>query len=470
MESFYLKDLIQAINGKFIRGNLDLPVIGISVDSRTIKKGEVYFAIQGNHYDGHDFIKESIAKGASAIVYSESEVNSVKILSNSFSVSMVKTDNTLIALGELAKTYINRFKNIQTVGITGSNGKTTSKEILVSIFSKKAKTLSNKNNFNNRIGLPLSVLNLTSNVKYAVFEMGTSLYGEIKILSDIVKPNVGIITNIGLSHLKTFISPKGVFKEKKVLFGNVKEDGAIIVNNDDKFLKKICKVKNSRKVITFACDADADMCAKNIMLSFDKINFELFYNKKSVKIKMSMKGKFNVSNALAAAACAVSFGFSLDEIKYGIENFKPPEMRMETIVTKKGVILVNDAYNANPSSMQETIQAVSRHYIDRKINLVLGDMLELGNKSIDYHFELGKFINTQKNIDSVYLIGEMSFYTKMALVNKNVFHTKETGIILQKLNQILVDHTYVFLFKASRSMKLEEIYVKFHKVIKQRSI
>ncbi|MDR1784653.1 MAG: UDP-N-acetylmuramoyl-tripeptide--D-alanyl-D-alanine ligase, partial [Endomicrobium sp.] len=273
MESFYLKDLIQAINGKLIKGKLDLSIADISIDSRTIKKGDVYFAIQGNHYDGHDFIKESIIKGAAAIVYSKSDVNSIKVSSNSFSI--VKTNDTLIALGKLAKAYINRFQNTQTVAITGSNGKTTTKEILVSIFNKKAKTLSNEGNFNNRIGLPLSILKLTSIIKYAVFEIGTSLHGEIKILSDIVRPNAGIITNIGFSHLKTFISPKGVLKEKKVLFDNVKKDGIIIINKDDKFLKKMCKLQNNHKVITFACNTDADVYAKNIVLSFDKSNFEL---------------------------------------------------------------------------------------------------------------------------------------------------------------------------------------------------
>jgi UDP-N-acetylmuramoyl-tripeptide--D-alanyl-D-alanine ligase len=183
---------------------------------------------------------------------------------------------------------------------------------------------------------------------------------------------------------------------------------------------------------------------------------------------MPAKGKFNVSNALAAASCAISFGFSLDEIKYGIENFKLPKMRMETITIGKGVVLINDTYNANPSSMRETIRAVSQHYIDKKINLILGDMLELGNKSIDYHFELGKFINAQKNVDSVYLIGEMSSYIKEALTKKNVFHAKKASIILKKLSQIPTDHASIFLFKASRDIKLEEIYTKFHNILKQR--
>jgi UDP-N-acetylmuramoyl-tripeptide--D-alanyl-D-alanine ligase len=468
METFYIRDLIQAINGEFIIGSNNVPLVGVSIDSRTLKKGEVYFAIQGNLYDGHNFIKEAIAKGAAAIVYSKSEFNSIKLLSNSLPI--VKTADTLVALGKLAKTYIAGFKDVKTVGITGSNGKTTTKEILVSIFSIKGKTLSNKGNFNNRIGLPLSIFNLNSDTKYAVFEMGTSLYGEIKILSNILKPDIGIITNIGFSHLKTFISLKGVFEEKKVLFDNVKEDGVIIVNNDDEFLKKICQVRSSRKIITFACNTDADVYAKNINPSFDNTSFELSYKGKSMKVEMPTKGKFNVLNALAAASCATALGFSLDEIKHGIENFKPPKMRMETIMTKTGVTLINDTYNANPSSMREIIQAVSRHYFDRKINLVLGDMLELGDKSIDYHFKLGKFINTQKNINFVYLIGEMSFYTKEAIDNENTFHSKNADIVLKELEQVPIYANSVFLFKASRNMKFEEIYAKFYNILKQRNI
>jgi len=466
MEAFYVRDLIRAINGKFIRGDINFPITSVSIDSRTLKRGEVYFAIEGNHYDGHNFIKEAIFRGAAVIVYSKSEFDFIKVSPNFFSI--IKTDDTLVALGKLAKAYIAGFKNIKTVGITGSNGKTTTKEILSSIFNKKGKTLSNEGNFNNRIGLPLSIFNLTSDIKYAIFEMGTSLHEEIKILSDIVKPNVGIITNIGFSHLKTFISPEGVFEEKKVLFDNIKENGIIVVNNDDKFLKNICQMHNSRKIITFACDTQADVYAKNIKLSFDETNFELFYKGRSTKVEMPIKGKFNILNALAAASCAVGFGFSLDEIKYGIEKFKPPKMRMETVITKTGTVLINDAYNANPSSIRETIQTVSSYYFDRKINLVLGDMLELGDKSVDYHFKLGKFINAQKNINFVYLIGEMSFYTKEALDSKNFFYSRDADIILKKLKQVPIDAASVFLFKASRNMKLEEVYTRFYNILKQR--
>jgi UDP-N-acetylmuramoyl-tripeptide--D-alanyl-D-alanine ligase len=465
VETFYLKDLMRVVGGKFINGNSGFSASGVSIDSRTIKNGEVYFDVCGARCDGRDFIKEAVDKGAAAVVCSKDKIDFVKSFPDS--VSIVKTDDTLISLGEFAKSYRTKFKNVKIAGITGSNGKTTTKEILVSIFNRKGRTLSNEGNFNNRIGLPLSIFNLTSDIEYAVFEMGTSLHGEIKILSDILKPDAGIVTNIGFSHLETFVSPEGVFEEKKVLFDNVKETGFIVINNDDEFLRKVTR-SLSRRIITFALDTTADVCAKNIKLSPDKIDFELLYKETSVKITMPAKGRFNVSNALSAAACAMGFGFSLDEIKCGIENFMLPKMRMETLTTRTNVVLINDAYNANPSSMRKAIQAVLQSYCGKKINLVLGDMLELGNKSADYHFELGKFINVQ-NISSVYLLGEMSFYTKEALNSKNVFHSKNSNALLSQLSQISADDNCVFLFKASRGMKLEKIYAGFYNILVQRN-
>jgi UDP-N-acetylmuramoyl-tripeptide--D-alanyl-D-alanine ligase len=467
MEICCLRDLIYFVNWKFIITediDFDLAVRGVSVDSRTIKKNEIYFAISGGRYDGHNFIKEAINKGAVAVVYSKDNIDSIKSLSRSH--LMFKTDDTLVALGEFAKAYKAKFQNVKIIGITGSNGKTTSKEILTSIFSKKGKTLSNKGNFNNRIGLPLSLFNLDSSIEYAIFEIGTSSHGEIKILSDILNPDAGIITNIGFSHLKTFISKRGVFEEKMVLFDNIKKNGLIIVNRDDKFLKTILRV-DFCKVITFALNRIADVYAKNIVLAFKKTYFELFYKGFSVKITMPINGSFNVANALAAASCAIGFGFSLDEIKHGIESFIPPKMRMESIITINGVVLINDAYNANPSSTKEAILTVLQTYADKKINLVLGDMLELGEKSADYHFKLGKFISVQ-NINSVYLFGEMSFNTKEALNGKNVFYSKDSSNLLRKLEQSPVDNNFVFLFKASRGMKLEETYMKFYDILKKR--
>jgi UDP-N-acetylmuramoyl-tripeptide--D-alanyl-D-alanine ligase len=459
MEIFQLRDLIQAIDGEFIIGDPNLLVEGISIDSRTIRKGEAYFAIKGERYDGHDFIKEAVDKRVSVIVYSNKNLKPFTPFLKF--PAMVKADNSTVALGKFAKYYRRKFKNVSIVGITGSNGKTTTKEILFSILNHKGKTLSNKGNFNNRTGLPLSIFNLTSQYQYAIFETGTSLYGEIEILSDILMPDIAVITNIGFSHLETFICPEGVFKEKKVLFEKVKENGCLIINNDDKFLRTITDV-GARKIITFGLDCQADVTAENIKLFPEQTVFNICFNKQSLEVFMPVCGKLNVYNALSAAACALGLGLSLKDIKDGIESFIPPKMRMETVYAKNGVILINDAYNANPSSMRNSIDAVLQSYPDKKVNLVLADMLELGNKTDEYHFELGKFIGDKK-INSVNLFGDIIFNTKIGLGDKkNVFYSKNSDGFLNNLKKIDVDENSVFLFKGSRGMKLEEIFMRFY--------
>ncbi|MCL2799123.1 MAG: UDP-N-acetylmuramoyl-tripeptide--D-alanyl-D-alanine ligase [Endomicrobia bacterium] len=464
MEEIYLKDLIKIVNGRFLIGDPNLSVKSISIDSRTVRKGQFFFAIKGKTYDGHDFIKEAMERGADGILYSRKDVDFIKPFPN-FS-SVVKVDNTLLALGEFAKAYRERFKDLKVVGITGSNGKTTTKEMLSSILKTKNKTVSNRGNFNNRIGLPLSLLELDSETKFGVFEIGTSVYGEIKILADILKPDVAVITNIGFSHLETFGSPQGVFKEKRELLESVSEDGFVVLNNDDEILKKISH-KMYPKVITFALYGGADIYANNVILWSDKPRFTLHYGDSSAEIIMPVKGKFNILNALAAAATAFGLGYNIDDVKKGIESFTPPVMRMETFVTQSGVTLINDAYNANPSSTREAIQGVCEAYIDSEISLVLGDMLELGANSDEYHFELGNFINTQ-NIKSVYLIGDMTAYTKEALNKNAVHHSKGMDSLLRNLEQASLNPRSVFLFKASRGMNLDEVCRKFFTILERR--
>jgi UDP-N-acetylmuramoyl-tripeptide--D-alanyl-D-alanine ligase len=463
MESFYLKDLIKAVNGKFLIGDPKVPIKSVSTDSRTLRSGQFFFALKGKNYDGHKFIKEVIEKEAAGIVYSQDGAD----FANPFPQfpSIVKVGDTLTALGELAKSYRSRFTKTKVVGITGSNGKTTVKEMLKSILSKRDKTISNLGNFNNRIGLPLSVLDLRSDVKYAVFEMGTSEPGEIKTLCGILKPDVGIITNIGLAHLERFKNTEGVFAEKRALWDAVSDEGFVVVNNDDPLLKKIPH-KSYSKAISFAFYGGADVFAKNITIWAQEVSFELHSGRSSINMVMPVRGKFNVLNALAAAACAVGFDFSLEEIKEGIETFTPPAMRMETLTAKNGATLINDAYNANPSSVKESIQAVCEAYSGNEINLVLGDMLELGEQSQDYHFEIGEYINDKK-INSVYLLGDMSLYVKEALDKKNVFHVYKAEELLERLYAAPVNKKSVFLFKGSRAMKLDETYIKYNNYLKK---
>jgi UDP-N-acetylmuramoyl-tripeptide--D-alanyl-D-alanine ligase len=464
MEPCYLSELLPCAN----ESDKNILVKGISIDSRTILKDEIYFAIEGKNYDGHDFISDAISKGACVVVYSKDSyfdrcVNANKIV-------MLKTTNTVVTLGEAARAYIKKFKNIKKVAITGSNGKTTTKEMLSSILKTKGKTLSNKGNYNNRIGLPLSIFNLTSDVEYAVFEMGTSVFGEIKILSDIVKPQVGVITNIGFSHIEAFKCLNGVLKEKINLFYSINENDVIVINDDDENLRNLSnKELKNRKIIKYSLQTvNSDVYARDIRVSQNKINFTLCYNNKSEDIFIHANGIFNVLNALAATSCSIALGIPLIDIKAGLESFVPPKMRMDTVITSNGYVLINDAYNANPSSAKASIEAVLELYPDKQINLVLGDMLELGKDSDEFHFELGKFINS-KNINSISLLGDKSLNMMNAITNKNVFYARNKESLLFHLKTFPKNNS-VFLFKASRGMELEKIYEKFYASLQEEAI
>jgi UDP-N-acetylmuramoyl-tripeptide--D-alanyl-D-alanine ligase len=463
MEKVYLKDLLDSINCEHIYGKLNSIIKGVSINSKTIKNGEVYFAICGNKYDGHDFINESINNGASVIVYSKNNIYFDNEIIKK--ITFVKTNNTIDAIGSFAKKYRMKFNNVKIIAITGSNGKTTTKEILSSILNINGKTVFSKGNFNNKIGVPLSIFDLTFDTKYAVFEIGTSLNGEISELSNIVKPNIAVITNIGFSHLKSFISLKCVFKEKKQIFNYVKKNGFIIINNNDKFLKNICVYKDCKK-ITFSFNETSDVYAKNVTLYRNKTIFDLFFKKEFIRISIKAIGKFNIENVLAAASCAFVLNFSLSETKKGIENFVLSKMRMETFIASNGIILINDSYNANPSSVKKSIESVIEIYNNKKINLVLGDMLDLGVKSLKHHYNIGKFINKQ-NINYVTLFGYMVINIKN-IIKKKVFYSNNEFDILQNLKSVSLDIDCVFLFKASRNVHLENIFYKFYDFLQKK--
>jgi UDP-N-acetylmuramoyl-tripeptide--D-alanyl-D-alanine ligase len=447
----YINDILTIFYKKSIVNNI--PIKGISIDSRTIRRGEVFFALKGKHYDGHMFIKEAINKGAVAIVCS----NKFNFKVSSKSTFIIKIDDTLIALGQVANQYRNKFTKTKIIGITGSNGKTTTKDMLFEILRITGKTIASKDNCNNRIGLPMSIFNLDYDIKYAVFELGSSLCGEIKTLANILNPDIGLITNIGCTHLESFTSDNGVFIEKKALFDNMKKNSMRIINNDDKFLRLI---NNDSNTMTFALTNIADIYVKNIKFNFNETNFVLCYQDSKINIKIATIEKFNILNALAASSCAICLGIPLKSIKYGLEKFMLPPMRMEKVVTRRGVILINDAYNANPSSMKESINSVLKIYSRKKIYLILGDMLELGPKADKYHFALGNFLNSKHNIEAIYLFGSLSLYIKKAVHIKNVFHFNNKKKLLNKLQVTLIDDKSVLFFKGSRLMQMETLYIK----------
>ena len=454
MENFYLMDLINAVDGSFIIGNPHLPIHDIGIDTRTIKEGSLFFAIKGKSLDGHDYIRDAIEKKVSAIVYSRDDID----FENLFPTipSLVKVKDTSIALEKLAKAYRKRFNLLNSIAITGSNGKTTTKEMLASILRQKGKTLSNKGNFNNRIGVPLTVFNLTSDTEYATFEIGTSEFGEIKVLTDITAPYCGIITNIGNSHLEFFKTPENVLQEKRTLIDGINEDGFIVLNNDNIYLKSIIP-QITKKVITFGLYNGADVYAKNIKLWLDKPEFDMYIDGKKETISLPIKGKFNIFNALGAAAAAYGLGFSFQEIKDGLATCTPPKMRMQSYTMNDGAIVINDAYNANPTSMQESIKSLAQSYPNRDVILVLGDMLELGENTAKYHAEIGKYINSLNYVKSVYLFGDLVNYIKSEIIDKKCKYFMSKTILCEELIHDITENSLIFI-KGSRGMKLDEVY------------
>ncbi len=460
MEKTEISKIADAINGHlsinksspFLRGikkGLDkkICVTGVSIDSRTTKKGDIFFALKGEKFDGHNFVNDAISKGAAAIVVSE-RVTLIRKLPS------ILVKDTTTALQDFAKYYRSMF-NVKVVGITGSNGKTTTKDILTSVLSQKNSVLSTTGNFNNHIGLPLTLFQLEKKHRYCVLEMGANHKGEIVRLCEISSPSVGIVTNIGTAHIGNFGSLKNILKEKAELFNSLGCNGIAVINNDDEFITSFAEKIKCRK-ITFGIKNSADVMACDILLKAENTTFSLQYKKRKEKIVLPVAGLFNVYNAIAAASAAVTLGYSVNEIAAGIRNFVSPTKRMERINLKNGIVIVNDSYNANPTSMRLAIENFAKIFYNSRKVLVLGDMLELGEMEIAEHKKIGEFIKTNKYADIVLTVGDLA---KHITAQSGGVWFENKNKLSEYLKKNLKKGDAVF-FKASRKIGLEEVVEK----------
>ncbi|MBN1383264.1 MAG: UDP-N-acetylmuramoyl-tripeptide--D-alanyl-D-alanine ligase [Elusimicrobia bacterium] len=442
MEKIEIKEIAKIVNGR-LSGDKKCFISGVSIDSRTIKKGDVFFAIKGENYDGYNFIANAVSNGAAAVV---SEISNTKC-----QIPSIIVKNTIKALQDFAKQYRRRF-NIKVIGITGSNGKTTTKDILSLIIAKQFPVVATQGNLNNHIGVPLTLFNINKKHKYCVVEMGANHTGEIEYLCEIADPDYGIITNISSAHIGNFGSIKNVLSTKTELFKYLKDKGAAVVNNDDKLLlPAVKKLRCSKK--TFGIKNNSDVMAYDISLKIDRTIFTLKINGRRLRTEIPLCGLFNVYNAIAASACAVLLGLPDDKIINGIKNFMPQKSRMEVVTLKGGIVVLNDAYNANPASMQNAIENFAKIFYNKKRILVLGDMLELGDYEIEEHRKLGEFLYKNKLADVVYAVGDLSKNTAEAAGGKWFKNIDELSEYLKK-NLKKGD---AVLFKASRKMALEKV-------------
>jgi UDP-N-acetylmuramoyl-tripeptide--D-alanyl-D-alanine ligase len=452
---FTSRDFIHASGAKFLLGDPHTTFQGLSIDTRTLKKGDLFFAIPGPRHDGHDHLETAVQKGASGLVIQNMDER-VRFDVESTPAVFQVPDST-VAIQQWAR-FLRNTSKATFIGITGSNGKTSTKEMLASILSRVGRTLATRGNLNNQLGLPLTLSQLSPDHRFVVLEMGASRPGDIPLLADIGRPHVGLITNIGKAHLEGLSSPEGVLKEKRALLDRLPSDGMAIINQDDPLLVTVAASLQCRKLF-FGMTTLADVRADNIQEEDAGIRFSLIIRGQQIPVRLPVPGRFQVMNALAASAAAHAAGASLEDISLGLNAFQPVAMRMQAVSHPSGALLINDAYNANPSSVRVSIMSFSQGYIGRPKWLVLGDMRELGGEAASEHQALGVWLADQP-IQRIFLYGRDTRFLKKALESKSapirVDRFKKKRLLVAELERSLAEKP-VILFKGSRRMKLEDI-------------
>ena len=453
MEEIKISDIVR-ITGGVSNYTDDVFVTGVQTDSRRISKGDMYVALIGARVDGHDFIKNAADAGAVCALVSRDVENSP--------IPTVKVASPEESLRDIARAYFSMISP-KVIAVTGSCGKTTTKEMLSEVFSTKYNTLKTNGNYNSTIGLPLTVCRLSKENNVAVLEMGTGHKGEIKTMCSVVKPDIAIITNIGSSHIEFFGSKEAIANEKCDIYRAVSPIGTIVVNADDEMISKIMSSEVfPAKQITYGINAKADVTASNIETFSTNgaflTEFDINYLSESVHAKINTLGIHNVYNALAASAAGLADGITLDDIVRGLAEFIPDDMRMKVFKCIDGVTLISDVYNSNPQAVKASLKVMSDIAKGRKI-AILGDMLEQGDFSEEAHTDIGRYAAQFANI--LISRGDMAIYTSggaaefMPYKSIQTFHTNED--VTEYLSTFDFRYDDTFLVKGSRGMKMEEI-------------
>ncbi|MDF1591283.1 MAG: UDP-N-acetylmuramoyl-tripeptide--D-alanyl-D-alanine ligase [Desulfobacterales bacterium] len=453
-------DLLAATGGDLLSGDMRQFFGDISIDSRSIAAGSLFVAIRGQVHDGHRFIPQALAAGVRGIIVDGSmrETLALDILKKQ-GVVVIAVKNTTRALGDLAG-FNRKRAGISVVAITGSNGKTSTKEMTAAVVAQRFRALATSGNLNNEIGLPLTLLKLEPRHQWAVLELGMNHAGEIRRLAEICRPDVGIITNIGRAHLEGLGSLDGVMRAKGELLEKINPGGRAVLNADDPRVMELAK-KTDLAVTFFGFSEDAAVRALAVKSTAATVSFRLILPAEEINITLAAAGRFMVYNALAAAGVGLTLGFSAAEIKTGLESFKAVGGRMNIIQTRKNVSVVDDTYNANPASMQAAIAALGELKGNKRGILVIGDMLELGHGSETLHREIGAF-SARAHTDRLYLTGDYAEAVKAGALEGGT----DAGTIFSGTHaEILADLTGRLktgdwvLVKGSRGMAMEKIVI-----------
>lgn len=447
MISLLLSDIATAVEGTLIGD--DKTVCQIVTDSRSLQINDVFLALKGANFDGHRFLEQVIEKGCSAAIVDHD---------CQLSIPQIVVADTHKALGKIGA-YVKEQVSPKTVGITGSSGKTTVKEMVAAILARLGNVLATEGNFNNDIGVPLTLLRLDHSHDFAVVEMGANHMGEIAYTSGLVKPDVAVINNIAAAHLEGFGDLCGVARAKGEIFEGLKEDGVALYNQDCKLANKWQWRLVDKNVRRFSCFNQADCYSSDVILDENGCaSFKLTTNIGSVFIELTVPGRHNVCNAVAAASIAIEFGASLDDIRLGLAEMTPVKGRLNLHQLSENFKLIDDTYNANVESIKAATDLLA-NYPGRRI-LILGDMGELGSEARSYHQEVGEYASS-RNIDDLLTLGVLSQNTSDAFKKANLHgeHFSTRDNLINQLQTMLLDEEQQIsiLVKGSRSSHMEYV-------------
>jgi len=449
MKKLTLKEIAEAVNGRVLKGDGDFYVSGVSTDSRTASSKDIFVALIGEIHDANKFVPQAAKNGCQAGLISDPEA--ACHIQNAIIV-----ENTTLALQRLAKYYLGLF-DLKKIAITGSTGKTTTKDMIYAVMSVKYKTAKTQGNFNNNIGLPLTILSIEEGTEAAVFEMGMDKPGEIDELVDIVRPDIGIITNVGLSHVERLGSRENIFKAKMEIVNYFNSGNVLIICDDGETLTKN-RVSGDYKLITIGANGKSSFIVYNVKDNGENgLSFDLEHKQKRQRIELPVPGRHNALNAALAVACGMELGITMEEAANGLSKIVLTEKRLSTI-NKDGIKVIDDSYNASPDSMRAAIDVLVSRKGLRKV-AILGDMFELGSSSPEYHMEIGEYA-AKAGVDLVVTIGDLSYNTmlgaKKILSPEQTIHFKNREEFIDKMRDIIRVGDVV-LVKGSRAMKMDEI-------------
>lgn len=438
-------------------GRKSLSITGVAIDSRLVRPGDLFVALKGERVDGHDFITKAIETGAAAVVLARAWANRNEALMLSLPVPRLVVEDTVKALGELARVYRRKF-DIPVIAVGGSNGKTTTKDMIKAVLGTRSAVLATEGNLNNHLGVPLTLFRLEKKHTVAVVEIGTNHPGEISYLCDILLPTHGLVTNIGAEHLEFFQTLSGVAKAEGELFDWLKtyrsKSSKIFINADDRFLAK--RIRSTRNAVTFGFRATkAHVRGTNLVLT-DRAQprFQVKSGARSFPVELSTPGVHSSINALAAAAVGLAFRVPPSNIRRALHSFKPAGKRME-VTDMGGVTVLNDTYNSNPDSVRAALQTVGAMKSSGKRIAVLADMLELGPESAAMHRQVAR--EAAKNgVEYLLTYGSLSKETHTASNARFKAHYEQKNMLSEYLAELLSPGDIV-LIKGSRGMKMEDV-------------